>query len=257
MTEFIDEHRDVFGVEPICHVLSHHGVTMAPSTYYDARKRPPSKPALRDAQIESLIIEARSKPFVARYGTRKIWLHLRRQGPRRGLVHGGAADDTKTSCVTHPVRQARLRDPDGLRNHSEILARFMVPRDVHDFVTKLWGRARSTSFPGMLSSATDLVTPTRVSVPVGTSSLVPVPASPRRKHLHPCNCDEPHKFTWQAGSVGHKEERRGWRFVPTRDRRCAEPPVQARQRQPHHRGHRDSRPRRPRRSHENPPSLLP
>jgi putative transposase len=31
---YIDEHRDEFGVEPICEVLQ-----MAPSTYYAAKKR--------------------------------------------------------------------------------------------------------------------------------------------------------------------------------------------------------------------------
>ncbi|ERG62856.1 transposase IS401 [Agrococcus pavilionensis RW1] len=80
MTAFIDEHRDVFGVEPICRVLSQHGAAIAPSTYYDARKRPPSKRALRDAEIEALITEARQQRFVARYGARKMWLHLRRHG---------------------------------------------------------------------------------------------------------------------------------------------------------------------------------
>ena len=34
MTAFIDEHRDVFGVEPICQVLP-----IAPSTYYTQAAR--------------------------------------------------------------------------------------------------------------------------------------------------------------------------------------------------------------------------
>jgi putative transposase len=40
---FIDEHKGVFGVEPICRVLSQHGAAIAPSTYYAAksgRRRP-------------------------------------------------------------------------------------------------------------------------------------------------------------------------------------------------------------------------
>ena len=77
---FIDEHRGRFGVEPICRVLTDHGVKIAPSTYYAARSRQPSKRALRDAQIEHLIIEARQQRFVVRYGARKMWLHLRRGG---------------------------------------------------------------------------------------------------------------------------------------------------------------------------------
>lgn len=37
----MDEHREVFGVEPICPVLTEHGVKIAPSTYYEARNRRP------------------------------------------------------------------------------------------------------------------------------------------------------------------------------------------------------------------------
>ena len=45
MTAFIDEHRDVFGVEPICRVLQ-----VAPSTYYavcERRRRPGGADAAR------------------------------------------------------------------------------------------------------------------------------------------------------------------------------------------------------------------
>lgn len=47
---FIDAHRGEFGVEPICRVLSEHGVTIAPSSYYEARHRvgrPPRSHELR------------------------------------------------------------------------------------------------------------------------------------------------------------------------------------------------------------------
>ena len=49
---FIDAHRDSesgglrWGVEPICEVLQ-----VAPSTYYDAKSRPPSARAVRDAEL--------------------------------------------------------------------------------------------------------------------------------------------------------------------------------------------------------------
>jgi putative transposase len=61
-------------------VLREHGVKIAPSTYYEVRKRRPSKRALRDAEITELIAAARQQRFVARFGARKMWLHLRRQG---------------------------------------------------------------------------------------------------------------------------------------------------------------------------------
>src|SRR5690625_3443287 len=55
LIEFIDAHRQEFGVEPICRVLTEHGIPIAPSTYYEARSRQPSKRTLRDEQITELI----------------------------------------------------------------------------------------------------------------------------------------------------------------------------------------------------------
>ena len=52
---FIDEVRDRFGVEPICRVLTEHGVKIAPSGYYGFRKRAPSARALRDGELKPLI----------------------------------------------------------------------------------------------------------------------------------------------------------------------------------------------------------
>ena len=52
---FISEHKGVFGIEPICRVLSEHGCPIAPSTYYDAAGRPPSARALRDEQLKAAI----------------------------------------------------------------------------------------------------------------------------------------------------------------------------------------------------------
>ena len=41
----------MYGVEPIRHVLTEHGVKIAGSTYYGARGRAPSKRTLRDAEV--------------------------------------------------------------------------------------------------------------------------------------------------------------------------------------------------------------
>jgi putative transposase len=70
----------VFGVEPICRVLTEHGIKIAPSTYYEARCRRPSKRAVRDAEVIALIAAARERRFACRFGARKMWLHLRRGG---------------------------------------------------------------------------------------------------------------------------------------------------------------------------------
>jgi putative transposase len=78
---FIDEHRDRFGVEPICRVLTEHGCKIAPNTYWTAKKRGPSKRAQRD---EQLVIEIQrvydANMFV--YGADKIWTQLNNEGIR-------------------------------------------------------------------------------------------------------------------------------------------------------------------------------
>ena len=79
MIAFIDEHRPVLGVEPICKVLP-----IAPSTYYDTlAKRTDvdrlSGRARRDARLKIEI----SRVFDANYrvyGVRKVWRQLRREG---------------------------------------------------------------------------------------------------------------------------------------------------------------------------------
>ena len=39
IVEYIDAHRSRFGVDPICAVLTEHGIRIAPSIYYKARAR--------------------------------------------------------------------------------------------------------------------------------------------------------------------------------------------------------------------------
>ncbi len=81
MIAFIDAHRERFGVEPICRVLTEHGCKIAPNTYWVARKRPPSKRSCRDAE---LVVEIRrvheQNLFV--YGADKVWAQLNREGIR-------------------------------------------------------------------------------------------------------------------------------------------------------------------------------
>jgi len=76
---FIDEHKSVFGVEPICRVLTQHGAPIAPSTYYAAVSRPPSARAVRDAQLKAEISRVYKENREV-YGADKVWLELNRQG---------------------------------------------------------------------------------------------------------------------------------------------------------------------------------
>ena len=62
-------------------MLTQHGVKIAPSTYYDNVDKRPSKRVLRDGQIVDLILAERARQkLVARFGARKMWLHLRSRG---------------------------------------------------------------------------------------------------------------------------------------------------------------------------------
>ena len=53
---FIDEHRERFGVEPICRVLTEHGCKIAPNTFWVAKKRAPSQRAVRDAVLAAEVV---------------------------------------------------------------------------------------------------------------------------------------------------------------------------------------------------------
>jgi transposase InsO family protein len=79
MVAFIDQHRDTYGVEPICEVLP-----IAPSTYFlrkaqqqDAAKR--SARRRRDDALRTAIQQVWDDNDQA-YGPRKVWKQLRRDG---------------------------------------------------------------------------------------------------------------------------------------------------------------------------------
>jgi putative transposase len=78
MTTFIDDHREDYGVEPICEVLP-----IAPSTYYEqkARDADPSRlpqRIIRDGKLREQI-ERVWKENRAVYGAYKVWRQLNRE----------------------------------------------------------------------------------------------------------------------------------------------------------------------------------
>ncbi|MCX5215492.1 IS3 family transposase [Kitasatospora sp. NBC_00240] len=82
LVAFIDEHRGRFGgVEPICRVLTEHGCSIAPSTYYAQHKRlaSPAARTVRDQELKELIKEVHDTNYRV-YGARKVWRELGRQG---------------------------------------------------------------------------------------------------------------------------------------------------------------------------------
>ena len=79
MKAFIDDHRGVYGVEPICKVLP-----IAPSTYREhaARRAAPDRAPARERRDAGLCENIR-RVFEANfevYGIRKVWRQLRREG---------------------------------------------------------------------------------------------------------------------------------------------------------------------------------
>jgi putative transposase len=74
MIAFVDEHKDAYGVEPICKHLP-----IAPSTYYASKARPPSARALADAWLLPEVLRVYKDNYEV-YGAEKVWRQLRREG---------------------------------------------------------------------------------------------------------------------------------------------------------------------------------
>lgn len=115
MVEFIDRHREQYGVEPICAQLP-----IAPSTYYaqKARERDPARlpaRAQRDAALSPEITRVWDES-TRRYGSKKVWKELCREGQAvarctverlyrglglRGVVRGRQAKTTIPEPLAH------------------------------------------------------------------------------------------------------------------------------------------------------------
>jgi transposase InsO family protein len=81
MVAFVDDHRERFGVEPICAVLP-----IAPSTYFrhKAEQRDPTRRstrAQRDAVLRAIIRRIHTEHHSV-YGPRKVWKQMGREGLR-------------------------------------------------------------------------------------------------------------------------------------------------------------------------------
>jgi transposase InsO family protein len=79
MIAFIEDHREAYGVEPICRVLP-----IAPSTYHEhaAKRRDParrSERAKRDERLKGEVQRVFDENFRV-YGARKVWRQLGREG---------------------------------------------------------------------------------------------------------------------------------------------------------------------------------
>jgi putative transposase len=117
---FVDAHRSLdsgglrWGVEPICRVLE-----IAPSTYYDAKVRPPSARAERDAELRPKLRAIWERNYSV-YGRRKLTRAARKAGLDVGRDQVGrlmlteglrGASRAKRRFTTHSD-PAALRAPD-------------------------------------------------------------------------------------------------------------------------------------------------
>jgi putative transposase len=71
--KFVREHKERFGVEPICQTLA-----VAPSTYYAVESRPPSARRLRDTELKLEVRRVRQENLEV-YGAYKVWRQFRRE----------------------------------------------------------------------------------------------------------------------------------------------------------------------------------
>jgi putative transposase len=141
--DYIDQHRERFGVEPICAALRAEGIAVAPSGYYAHKQRQPSRRALSDAAL-SETIEAtfwdRDKGRGV-YGARKMLAQLRRDG-----VTGLEGRPVARCTVERLMRELGLR---GVRRGQPVIttrpdrqserAPDLVERDFHaEAPNRLW-----------------------------------------------------------------------------------------------------------------------
>ena len=125
---FIDQNKSRFGVEPICRVLSGHGIKIAPSTYYDARARGRSARALRDEQLKPRVRQVFEQNFSV-YGARKVWLALNREGVAvaRCTVERLMRDMSLHGVHRGKIRRTTIPDPQGVRARDLVLRQFNPP----------------------------------------------------------------------------------------------------------------------------------
>lgn len=78
MSAFIEEHRERFGVEPICQTLE-----VSASAHYERAKGRRSARAIEDERLLGRIREIHERNYCA-YGYRRMWIALQREGEEVG-----------------------------------------------------------------------------------------------------------------------------------------------------------------------------
>ncbi|MGH3960072.1 IS3 family transposase [Mycobacterium sp.] len=123
IVDFIDANREEFGVEPICTVLRSAGVSVAPSTYYAAKKHEPSARARRDAVMAPALVKLWEDNYRV-YGARKLWKAARRAG--HDIGRDQVARLMRAEGI-HGVRRGKkvrtTRPEEGAERHPDLVKR--------------------------------------------------------------------------------------------------------------------------------------
>jgi putative transposase len=78
IVQYIEQHKDQYGVAAICKALTSAEVPIASSTYYAAKDRPPSARAVRDEELKPIIAKVHEDNYGV-YGIRKMHAQLARE----------------------------------------------------------------------------------------------------------------------------------------------------------------------------------
>jgi transposase InsO family protein len=116
MVRYIDDHKDRFGVEPICAVLP-----IAPSTYYEQKARehdPQRRPAraVRDEALKPPIRRVWDENFRV-YGAHEVWKQLNREGLRVARCTVERLMSSLGLCGVVRGKKLKTTIPDELADH--------------------------------------------------------------------------------------------------------------------------------------------
>lgn len=106
MVDYIDQHKEEFGVEPICTTLQ-----VAPSTYYTAKSREPSERARRDAALLVVLVALHAANFSV-YGVHKMWKAMVRAGHDVGRDQVGRLMKVADLRGVRRLKRVRTTRPD-------------------------------------------------------------------------------------------------------------------------------------------------
>jgi putative transposase len=115
----------LWGVEPICAVLTEHGLPIAPSTYYDLVAKPATAREYRDAHLVTEIRRVHAANYGV-YGARKVWLALNREGiaVARCTVERLMREEGLSGAVRGKVKRTTVAGPAGERAADLVQRRF-------------------------------------------------------------------------------------------------------------------------------------